>query len=103
MSYAEDRKAARDEAVAAHKEAVEAQQTEEVEFHDAGYDETIPGQTEIVSGTPEHERELKAFPNASSYGPHVNVIAAEPVEPEEEPPVQEPEIVEEPTPQPSRY
>jgi len=92
-----------DEDVAAHKAAIEAQAVEEVEFQDVGYAETQSHQTEVVAGTPEHERELKTFPNASSYGPHVNVVVA-PIPEPEEPPVLEPEVDQDaPAQQPSRY
>jgi hypothetical protein len=48
------------------------------EFHDAGYDETLPGQTEIIAGTVEHERLLNLYPNATSYGPDHNVVFGPP-------------------------
>src|SRR3954465_8882378 len=44
-------------------------------YRDVGEDPTLPGQEEIVSQTPEHERLLKAYPTATSYGPDVNVVA----------------------------
>jgi hypothetical protein len=97
--------ARRDADIEAHKTAHDAQieAQGEAEFQDAGYDETIPGQVEVVAGTPEHERELKAFPNASSYGPHVKVVVAPNPEPEE-PEVLEPEVPPDaPATQPSRY
>jgi hypothetical protein len=53
---------------------------------------TLPGQTEIVVGSPEHEALLKANPNASSYGPDVNIVQPpEPVVEDEGEPV-EPEV-----------
>ena len=100
MSYARDRseadKAAREEArvarearrqefVDTHKAAVEAQQTEEIEFLDAGYDETMPGQVEVEAGTVAHVQVLNTFPNATSYGPDVNVVVPPEPEPEPEP------------------
>jgi hypothetical protein len=57
-------------------------QAEDKAFRDAGYDETQRGQTEVEAQTPEHERLLKAHPNATSYGPEVNVVV--PLEPEED-------------------
>ena len=77
----EDREAAREEAVAAHKEAAEAQVVEVTEFADAGYDETQPGQTEVVAGTVEHQQLLNSYHNATSYGPDHNVVV-----PADEPP-----------------
>jgi len=52
------------------------------EFKNAGEEETKPGQTEVEAGSVEHQQVLKAFPNATSYGPDVNVV----LPPEEEPP-----------------
>jgi hypothetical protein len=79
---ADKREAAREEAAVAHKEELAAREAavkeEEVEFRDAGYDETLPGQTEVVVGTPEHERLLNSYPNATSYGPDYNVVIPEP-------------------------
>ena len=49
---------------------------------DVGEAETLPGQTEVVAGTPEHDRVLTSYPNATSYGPDVNVV----LPPEEPPP-----------------
>ena len=51
-----------------------------------GYDETMPGQDEIVAGTPEHVRVLNAYPNATSYGPDVNVVLPPVEEPPPDPP-----------------
>ena len=51
-------------------------------FKNAGEDETKPGQTEVEAGSVEHQQVLKAYPNATSYGPDVNVV----LPPEEEPP-----------------
>jgi hypothetical protein len=85
---AADSKAAKDKAIAEakdrQKKAVEGRNTAEEMSEPVveGYDETLPGQAEVVAGSPEHERELKAFPNATSYGPDVNVV----LPPEEEPP-----------------
>jgi hypothetical protein len=45
---------------------------------------TLPGQREIVIGSPEHEALLKANPNATSYGPDVNLVQPPEPEPEEE-------------------
>ena len=46
--------------------------------------EPMPGQTVIVAGSPEHEALLKAYPNATSYGPDVVIVPApEPVVEEE--------------------
>jgi hypothetical protein len=59
---------------------------QESAFKEAGYDETQPGQQEVVAGTVEHEQLLKSFPNATSYAPDVNVVV--PLEPEE-PPINE--------------
>src|SRR3954464_5886586 len=56
-------------------------------YRDVGEDPTLPGQEEIVGHTPEHERLLKAYPTATSYGPDVNVVTPPPPpepEPEEE-------------------
>jgi hypothetical protein len=64
----------------------------ETGYRDAGNDPTLPGQQEIVAQTPEHERLLKSYPNATSYGPDVNVVAPEPPP---EPPQPEPEQDEE--------
>jgi hypothetical protein len=82
----EDREARRAEDVAAHKAAVDAQAVEAPEFHDAGYDETLPGQEEVIAGTVEHEKVLATFPNATSYGPDVNVVVPEPEPPPDPPP-----------------
>jgi len=94
MSGTDDRKAEleaqREADEAAHKVALEVAakqaEAEAEQQHGAGYDDTLPGQTEIVAGSPEHEALLRANPNASSYGPEVNVVVAPvPVEPEPEP------------------
>ena len=76
------RESAREE----HKAAVDAQtaETPEVEFMDAGYDETLPGQIEVVAGSVVHEQVLKSYPNATSYGPDHNVVVPEPEPPPEE-------------------
>jgi hypothetical protein len=50
---------------------------------DVGSATTAPGQTEVVAGTVEHSQVLSSFPNASSYGPDVNVIVPPSQEPEE--------------------
>ena len=65
---------------------------------DVGDAETLPGQTEVVAGTPEHDRVLTSYPNATSYGPDVNVVL-----PPEEPPPPEvlPERDEGPGPDPN--
>ena len=73
--------------VAAHKDALEQQQAAQEEAAEAeqtnvGYDETQPHQEEVVAGSPEHTAILNANPNASSYGPEVNVVL--PPEPTEE-------------------
>lgn len=65
-----DRKSADDAAVKAEPE----------EYVGEGYDETKPGQTEIVAGTPEHQRLLNAYPNATSYSEDTNVVVPDPVE-----------------------
>jgi hypothetical protein len=54
-------------------------------FRDAGYDETLPGQEEIQSGSVEHQQVLNSYPTATHYAPDVNVIAKD-EEPEEPPP-----------------
>lgn len=54
------------------------------------------GKTVIVSGSPEHEALLKAYPNATSYPADVVIVPAPEPEPEvvaEEGPVQEQEGV----------
>jgi hypothetical protein len=84
------REAAREEAVAVHREAAEAQVVEEPEFRDAGYDETLPGQVEVVAGSVEHTQLLNAYRNATSYGPEHNVVVPEPEVPEEPPPEEPP-------------
>ena len=58
------------------EEPAPEQQADVPEFKDAGYEETLPGQVEVVAGTPEHERVLSSYANATSYGPDVNVVAA---------------------------
>jgi hypothetical protein len=73
------REALRQEMIAAHRAAMEAE-IEAPDFHDEGYDETLPGQEEIVAGTVEHAKVLSAYHNASSYGPDVNVVIPEPAE-----------------------
>lgn len=106
MSYAKDRseanKAAREEArvlrearrqefADTHKAAVEAQTVEAIEFEDAGYEETLPGQVEVEAGTVEHVQVLNTFANATSYGPDVNVVVPPPPEePPPDPPVEDP-------------
>jgi hypothetical protein len=50
---------------------------------DVGGEPTLPGQTEVVAGTPEHEALLNAYPNATSYAPDVNVVLPADVPPEE--------------------
>jgi hypothetical protein len=76
-----------EEAKANQKKAVEGRTAaeESVEPMVEGYDETMPGQEEIVAGTPEHVAVLNAYPNATSYGPDVNVVVP-PVEPPPDPP-----------------
>lgn len=71
---------------AVHDTAIADQQTEEAEFHDAGYNETLPGQIEVTAGSVQHTQLLNAYPNATSYGPTHNVVVPEP----EEPPVEIP-------------
>ncbi len=44
-------------------------------FRDAGYDETLPGQEEIQSGSVEHQQVLNSYPTATHYAPDVNVVA----------------------------
>ena len=77
----EERAAARDAAREAHVAAVDAQQTEAVEFVDAGYENTLPGQVEVVAGTVEHVQLLNSYANATSYGPDHNVVVPAPPEP----------------------
>jgi hypothetical protein len=43
---------------------------------------TQPGQREVVSGSPEHVTLLQAHPNATTYGPDVNVVPAPPPQPQ---------------------
>ena len=44
-------------------------------FKNAGEEETKPGQTEVEAGSVEHQQVLKAYPNATSYGPDdVNIV-----------------------------
>lgn len=45
---------------------------------ETGNKPTQPGQEEIVAGTAEHARVLNKNPNASSYGPEVNVVQPKP-------------------------
>lgn len=45
-------------------------------FKNAGEEKTQPGQREIISGSVEHEQVLKAYANATSYAPDVNVVPA---------------------------
>jgi hypothetical protein len=85
---AADSKAAKDKAIAEAK----ANQKKAIEGRDAaaeamepvveGYDVTEPGQEEVVAGSVEHQQVLSSFPNATSYGPDVNVV----VPPEPPPP-----------------
>lgn len=83
---------ARDKAIAEAKtrqrEAVEGQDKALIEAEPQleGYDETQPGQTEVVAGSVEHQQVLKAYPNATSYAGDVNVV----LPPEEEPPPPDP-------------
>ena len=76
--------ARRDEDVAAHQAAVDAQAVEAEPFVDAGYDETLPGQEEVTAGSVEHVQLLNSFSNATSYAPTHNVVVPPP--PEEPPP-----------------
>lgn len=83
----------RDSARDMHKEAadaqraeIEAREAEAAEFIDAGYEETMPGQAEVVAGTVQHEQLLNAYHNATSYGPDVNVVVPEPEAPPGPPP-----------------
>lgn len=76
--------ARRDEDIAAHQAAVDAQAVEAVEFVDAGYDETLPGQEEVEAGSVEHVQLLNSYGNATSYAPTHNVVVPPP--PEEPPP-----------------
>ncbi len=55
------------------------------EFKNAGEEETKPGQTEVEAGSVEHQQVLKAFPNATSYGPDVNVVLPPPETPPDPP------------------
>ena len=54
-------------------------------FKNAGEEETKPGQTEVEAGSVEHQQVLKAFPNATSYGPDVNVVLPPPETPPDPP------------------
>jgi hypothetical protein len=82
---ADDREAAREQAAADHKAALEeqaaAREAAPEEFVDAGYDDTLPGQVEVVAGSVQHTQLLNSYRNATSYGPDHNVVV-----PEEEPP-----------------
>jgi hypothetical protein len=86
------RNEARDKAIADAKarqrEAVEGQDKALIEAEPQleGYDETQPGQTEIVAGSVEHQQVLNAYPNATSYASDVNVIVAPEPEVEQPPP-----------------
>lgn len=68
------------EAAGAQRAEIEAREAEAAEFIDAGYEETMPGQVEVVAGTVQHEQVLNSYHNATSYGPDVNVVVPEPVE-----------------------
>lgn len=72
---------------------IDEQQDEQGNFNfkDAGEDETLPGQQEIVAGSVEHQQTLNSYPTATHYGPDVNVKAQEP-EPVEPPPEPPPEL-----------
>ena len=80
------REAQRQQAIAEQKKAIAdrksaddaAVKAEPEEYVGEGYDETQPGQTEIVAGTPEHQRLLNAYPNATSYSEDTNVVVPEP-------------------------
>lgn len=82
---ADDREAAREQAAADHKAALEeqaaAREAAPEEFVDAGYDETLPGQVEVVAGSVQHTQLLNSYHNATSYGPDHNVVV-----PADEPP-----------------
>jgi hypothetical protein len=39
---------------------------------------TQPGQREVVAGSPEHVTLLQSHPNATTYGPDVNVVQPPP-------------------------
>lgn len=71
-----DREARREADVEAHRAAVDAQiaATPEVEPVMVGYDETLPHQEEVPAGSVAHVQLLSSYPNASSYGPDVNVV-----------------------------
>ena len=74
------------EAVDAQRAEVEAQEAETAEALDAGYEETLPGQIEVVAGTVQHEQVLNSYKNATSYGPDHNVVVPEPPPPPPDPP-----------------
>lgn len=76
MSDVEGRRARRDAAIEAHRAAADAQVAEApvVEPVMVGYDETLPHQEEVPAGSAEHVQLLNSYPNASSYGPDVNVV-----------------------------
>ena len=61
------------------KEEYDRRESEKSEtgYRDAGQDPTLPGQREIEGGSVEHQRLLKQYPNATSYGPDVNVVENE--------------------------
>jgi hypothetical protein len=56
---------------------VDEQQDEQGNFNfkDAGEEETLPGQQEVVAGSVEHQQALNSYPTATHYGPDVNVVA----------------------------
>jgi hypothetical protein len=72
------RAALREEAIAAHREAIEAS-IAAPEVHDVGYDETLPGQVEVVAGSVEHEKLLQPL-NVSHYADVHNVVIPDPPE-----------------------
>ena len=72
-----DRTAERDRAVDAHREAREASEQAVPEFHEEGYDETVPGQKEVQAGSVEHTQLLNSYHNATHYADAVNVVVPE--------------------------
>src|SRR5580765_3812692 len=69
------RDAAKAKAIADEKARIaEASKAPVAEPTMTGYEETQPGQVEIVAGTVEHVQLLNSYPNATTYGPDVNVV-----------------------------
>lgn len=48
--------------------------TKEINPTSGGDVPTLPGQTELVAGSVEHQQELNKFANATSYASDVNVV-----------------------------